>query len=359
MEQLHQVLADVVWTPFAGGLVFRPFVIELSPEDAVCGFVPHHAVMDYYGCQILAREIRGELLGEAEDSVGERRVQYADYLQDLAGWIAGTEANQRLEYWRECMRDAPDTYLPEARHVESGTVSLIDCLLFDIAPRLRANLASAARSCSSSLAAVMMAVNYIALAATLRRDDIVSRVLVSGRDTPSLLGLVGNTVDCFPVRAWVNRRDLFPTFAQQLQATFVRGCRHRVKWEAVKEVMRDVGAGAIAPTFNWVIEVERPVQAVSAAESQSGLGLEPMEVRRPPELASASLHKSHHMGLFDTGQQVHGHIAYMPVRHNKASIDTFVDRFLGYLTAVAENPFVSIGRLTQSDWARVVSVTSG
>ena len=358
-EQLHRMIARIVWTPFTAGLLFRPFVIELSAGDAVCGFVPHHAVMDYYGCQILAREIRGELTGNAEGTVGDgrERLQYADYVRGQVDWLAGSDARHRLEYWRECMRDAPNTCLPNAGHVE-GTVSLLDCLPFELSSTLRIGLVSAARSCRSPMAAVIMAVNHVALAATLQRDDVVSRVVLSGRDSPALLSLVGNTVDCFPLRAPVNRQELFPRFAQQLHATFVRGCRHRVRWEAVKDVMKEVGAGFIAPSFNLIMQAECPAQSARATGTGSDVSLEPMHVRRPLELASASLHKSHHMGLFDTGQLVHGQIAYMPARHSKTSVEIFVERFLRYLTAIAEDPFVSVGRLMDGDWGRATSVAS-
>lgn len=348
--QLQRAVDGLVWTPLTQGALFRPFVLELSPHEVVGGFVLHHRVVDYYGLRTLAAEIRDELVGDEGKTADRdpRRLQYSDYLRAMADWETGAEANRRLEYWRESMRGAPPTCLPDAANVEGAQVGPMDCVDLELPPTIRANLAATARSCRSPLSSVIMAANHIALAAALDQSDVVSTVIVSGRDAPALLDIVGNLTDCFPLRASVSRRALFPAFVQQVHETFVRGYRHRVKWELVRSAMEHVGASVIAPTFNFVMSAEHPSVPAGTDDIESDLTLQPIEVDLPPVRGSASFHMSHHMALWDAGDQVHGRVAYTPMRHGKATVRAFVERFSRCLAVVADDPFVPVGRTMES-----------
>lgn len=348
--QLQHAIASLVWTPLAPGALFRPFLLELSSTEAVCGFVLHHRVVDYYGLQTLAAQIRGQLLGHAP-STTERDgmpLQYSDYLRGMAEWESGAEARRRLEYWRESMRGAPQTCLPDAQDVEGTRVGGMDCVDCQLSPTIRAGLAAAARACRSPLSSVIMAANHIALAATLGRSDVVSTVIVSGRDSPGLVDLVGNLSDCLPLRACVSERVLFPAFVQQLHETFVRGYRSRVKWELIREAMKDAGASVIAPTFNFVMSTQLPATGLTAGGDDCDLSLEAIEVDLPPVRGSGSFHMSHHLGLWDDGHQVYGRVAYTPMRYGKTTVRAFVERLLRCLEAVADDPFVPVGRTMEA-----------
>lgn len=345
-SQLQQAIDSVVWTPFTDGAVFRPFLIELSPTQAVCGFVLHHFVGDYYACQVLARELRSDMLGEGSGIARLQRapLQYADYLRGMSEWVVGTEARHRLSYWRECMRDAPQTCLPAAP-ADPRAVAPLQRIEFEMPPKLRGGLASAARSCQTTLASIVMSANYVALAAELQQRDLVATVLVSGRDTAALLNMVGNTADCIPLRVPVDPGASFPSLVRQVQERLLLGCRHRVKWELVQAAMKDVCASGIAPTFNFVMDVESPV---SPAGREPVLSIEPIDAGSAPELGSAALHVSHDMNLYDTGQVVQAHVKYMPMRHDRSAMATFVARFLRCLTAIAADPFAPVDRLIAS-----------
>jgi hypothetical protein len=342
----QRAIDSAVWTPLADGTVFRPFLIALSPLEAVCGFVLHHFVADYYACQVLAREIRSDMLGECDRMARPTRapLQYADYLRGMSEWVTGAEATHRLSYWRQCMRDAPATCLP-AEGADADSVAPLQRLEFELPMTLRDGLASAARSCQSTLASIVMSANYIALAAELQQQDLVATVLVSGRDTAALLGMVGSTADCIPLRVWVAPETSFQAFVREVQEKLVLGCRKRVKWELVQAAMRDVNASGIAPTFNFIIDADNPV---IAAGREPLLSIEPIDAGDVPELGSAALHASHDMNLYDTGQVVQAHLKYMPLRHSRNAMTAFVARFLRCLTAIAADPFAPVDRLIAS-----------
>lgn len=337
-------LESVIWTPLARGAVFRPFVVERSATDTLCGFVAHHGVVDYYGSQILARQIRNRLLGAPVDS-SRAAPQYRDYIRAMSDWMLGAEAERRLEYWRHSMQDAPETCLAKAAPIDPAATVPLQRIEFELSPALRDGLASAARACQSTLALTIMTVNHIALAAALDQLDVIATVLISGRDTPELLDLVGNTADCFPLRASVDPQALFPAFVRQIQQTFWLGCRQRVKWERVLGVMREVRASVVAPTFNFIIDPECAGQPQAVRGRKSDLSLERIFAGRPPEFGSAGFHPSHDTNLFDTGRMIYVEVKYTPARHESRTIETFADRLLRSLTAIAHDPFVSVAEL--------------
>lgn len=350
--RLRHLIASLVWAPFAqDASVFRPFVIAVSADDAVCGFVLHHRVTDYYGCQILARQIREHMLGDPGETVGHDRVlQYSDYLRGMADWVTGAEADHRLQYWRESLRDSPETCLPADTHaaVVGSLHYPLQYLGFNISPSLRAKLASAARSCRSTLALILMAANLIALADALHQSDIVTNVVVAGRDAPALLEMAGYAGDCFPMRASVTPATPFPNFVRKLQEEYARACRHRVKWERVEQAMREVRASAIMPIFNYITNVEDPDQSAAKADgSEPGISLEPLEVDTPPHVGLGHINLSHSLGMMDTGRLVHAAVRYMPMRYDRTTIVGFVRQFLKCAAAIARDPHVPVGRIME------------
>jgi hypothetical protein len=350
--QLHRAIYSLVWTPFAAdAAVFRPFVIELSAADAVCGFVVHHRVVDYYGSRILAREISDEVLGAASETVREPRAhaQYADFLQGMADWVTGPEAARRLEYWRDCMRDAPQTCLPNAVSVDAAAVGPFTYIDFELSAALRTRLACVARSCRSTLSLITMAAHHIAVAAESGQRDIVANVIVSGRDTPALLDMVGYTADCFPLRAVVSPGATFASFVREMQQKFTLASRHRVKWERVELAMKEARASTVAPVFNFhAAHQESAVAAIKPTGPEPDLGLELLQVDSAPESGSASFNMSHGLTLIDTGHVVRAHVRYLEMRHDRRTAESFIDRFSRCLSAVGLDPFALLEHIMES-----------
>lgn len=351
-DQLQRTIHNLVYTPFApDAAVFRAFVIDLSPTDAVCGFVVHHRVVDYYGSQILAREISDDVLGAVPERAREARPtpQYVDFLQGMADWVTSPEAGQRLEYWRECMRDAPQSCLPNAASVDAAAVGDLYYSEFELSAALRARLAAAARSCRSTLSLITMAAHYVALAAQSGQRDIVTNVIVSGRDVPALLDMVGYAADCFPLRAVISPGATFASFVREMQQKFTLASRKRVKWELVELAMKDVRASTVVPVFNFHAASRESVVASNQADGpEPGLSLEAIRVDSAPERGSAAFNMSHGLTLIDTGHTVRAHVRYLGMRHDRRTVESFIDRFSRCLNALGQDPFARVEPIMES-----------
>lgn len=339
-------IEHVVWAPFEPGQVFRPFLLQISPTEIICGFVLHHFVIDFQGCRILARELYDEMYGitGAVSRTGDPPLQYSDYIHGLADWLAGAPVRYRLDYWREQMSGAPPVCLPDA--VEAGAVSTgpLKTVNFRILPTLRARLLESAKSCESTLALLLLAAKFVALSRCLRQNDLVVTTLVSGRDDIALLKLVGNTTDCVPIRLCVRSEVSFATLLEELHACYVLACRYRVQWGVILETLKAAGASTIAPTFNF-ISIAGFESARIGPTPASNLSLEPLSLEIPQEIGSAAWHASHQMNLFDNGQYIECHVKYMSLKHPRGTIQTFAECFTTCLEQIARAPRSLIGRL--------------
>jgi non-ribosomal peptide synthetase component F len=214
-----------------------------------------------------------------------------------------------------------------------GPLHYID---FDLCAAPRERLAAAARSCRSTINLVAMAAHHIALAVVSGGRDVTAKTIVSGRDTPELLDMVGYTADCLPLRATIDPRVPFAEFVQELQRKFALACRHRVKWELVEEAMQAVGAGASAPVFNFVFD--------GPADPR----FDSFSVKRAAEIGSGAFNMSHGLTLLDTGQAIRANVKYMPLRHESTAVESFVERFSRCLAAASLAPFAPVARLMES-----------
>jgi hypothetical protein len=342
-----RAIEHVVWAPFAGGAVFRPFLMQVSATEIICGFVLHHFVADFQACRILARELYDGLHATRDDDTrpGDQPFQYSDYVRAMTEWGAGAAVQYRLGYWREHMSGALQVCLPDAMDVGSVSIGPLRTANFRIHPALRGRLVETAKSFEATLALVILAAKFVALQSTLRQSDLVVTTLVSGRDDIALLKLVGNTTDCVPIRLSVRPEVSFADFLEELQACYVLACRYRVPWPILLETVKEVGGSTTAPTFNFVSSViSESGQGITPVTSIN-LSLEPISLGIPQEFGSAAWHTSHETNLFDMGQYIEGNIKYMPLRHQSRKIEAFVDCFMTCLERIAQDPSNVLGSL--------------
>lgn len=343
-EQLRAVEA-IVWAPFEDGSVFRPFVLTVSENEVLCGFVLHHFAADFHACQVLARELYVELVSGQKMLPGRaaRPFQCSDYLRGMADFEAGPAVRYRLQFWRHSMRAAPPICLPNGAEIDTNTITALRSAEFGVSVALRSGLVATARSCAATLAQILMAAKFMALSKTLAQSDVVVIALVSGRDDPALLQLVGNTADCVPLRLRLRPQVRFADLLAELQTAYALACRYRLKWEMLWETFEEIGASTLAPTFNFVsgIRVQSAQRDVLTEVNRTSLQLLP--VRKPPERGSASRYLSHEMNLFDTGLLIRGHVKYAPARYHNRTIESFIECFTTCLGRIVTDPMRTVG----------------
>lgn len=343
-----QALAEeMVWAPLWNGRIFRPFLVEISPTEVLCGFVLHHLVSDLHAFQLVAEEVRHQIEFAAEALPEERRLQYSEYVRAMSQWEEGPGGRYRLAYWKIRLDRVPPVRLPAAPGAAAERLTPWHTVEFAIDGQLRARLAQVAERSAATLAQVLLAAKFVALAAMLRQADLVVTVIVSGRDHPLLLSFIGNLADCLPIRLHVDQSQSFRGLLERLRSSYVLDYRYRIKWELIMNALAAVGTEIVAPTFNFVSVGDTPPEQGSNGPRGAGISIERLETQRPPEQGSAKWYTSHEMNMFDTGRSIVGHVKYMPARQCTSVVEDFLQRFLCCLKRIAESPLFHVSQLTE------------
>lgn len=344
----QKLTEEILWAPLRDGQVFRPFLVEISSTEVICGFVLHHLVADFYACHLLARELCGHLFPAIETShePSGRWLEYSDYVHGRTQWEEGLAGRYRLRYWSRYLDAAPAVRLPGVVNIVPQYVARLETIDFTIDQELRTQLIHIARTSATTLAQLLLAAKFVTLAALLKRTDLLVTVIVSGRDDAALLKFIGNTADCLPLRLDVYPSQSFPFFLERLRALYTLACRYRVKWELVLKALATPPTDVVAPTFNFVSAGRAHREQGNDKRVRDRLLIEAVRLVRPPEHGSAHRHRSHEMNLFDTGRHIGGYIKYMPAQQDAATLKKFVRGFVNCLQRIAERPTSPIVDLT-------------
>jgi hypothetical protein len=101
------------------GPLVRPTLLRLSDEEHVIICSMHHIVGDGESFEVIIAEMSQLYSGFTEgqqSELAELSVQYVDYAAWQRQWLTGEVLEERLEYWRRQLADAPERMsLPQRR----------------------------------------------------------------------------------------------------------------------------------------------------------------------------------------------------------------------------------------------------
>jgi nonribosomal peptide synthetase protein BlmVII len=339
--RVREVIERTVWAEFADDPVFRVCLIQTAVTEFIFAFVLHHIVADFRSCEVIASEFLRMLLAPQDMSPPSnlKPIQYADYLFGLNEWLSGPAPLYRISFWKERMRAAPRVRLLPDYDPPLSPRACIELVPFIIPPDLRTRIANTASNCQATLFAAVLAAQFATLWTRLRQNDLVMAVVVSGRDDPILGDLVGNTIDCVPVRTSVLPDMTLAALTTQVHEAHRIACGYHIPRTMLVESLREIDSCFAAPLFNFVVG-----NTPTAAEL-GGIRVQPINHPAPQEMAGADW-KGYELQMYDTGKQIHGIIKYMPNSYRKETLDSFLSSLLGWLEAFADRPRCTLADLT-------------
>jgi hypothetical protein len=335
--QARVLAQQLVWTPFESGQLFRSFIIRVSSRMHLVGFVFHHFVGDFYSCRLLTRDLFANLRGHTQHTAppANGALQFSDYLSAVGAWLEGPALPHRLSYWQRQLQSAPTVRLPGGSELAQATVGPIHSVSFQIDVPLRARLARIAAQSGVTLSIVILAAKFATLLDILRLTDLVVVALVSGRDHPSLLNMVGNTVNCLPLRISVRPEMTFTKLIATVDETYRLACNYQVPWGLLLQTLAQCGVSGVAPSVNLLPGGYFNKRGASTSVEENGLLIEGVAIEKPAALGTAGWYSSHEMHLFDSGQALFGIVKYAALRYQPQVIEGFTTLFRGYLQRIA------------------------
>lgn len=338
-SQVEAAVERAIYAPFEDGRIYRAQIIKVSESEYVVAFVVHHYVVDAVSVDVLSRDLILGLLGDEnpEDQDCNRPFQYADYLHAMSEWVAGPGLEYRLRIWREKMRGVPGVRFPLEDDEQNTRPNKLCAMKIRIEKTLRAKLIRAIAVTGVPLSVAILAVNFAALAITFHRTDFYTLLLYSGRDEPALFDMVGSTINSIPLRVTVPAQMSFADLLIHVQDAFTFAVAHRVPWGILRPVLAEIGAGSVAPFFNYQSYARDSVSVSPFRPRDPEFRIERVTVTGPEQTNIVDW-KSYELQAFDNGTEVQLTLKYIPAIYRTTAIEEFADTFRHCLEALAADP---------------------
>ncbi|MFH5244706.1 non-ribosomal peptide synthase/polyketide synthase [Antrihabitans spumae] len=347
-DRIQQVVAagfDV-----ATEVPIRTRLFRLGTADHVLTVVVQHISADGFSMAPLARDFMvayQHRVGGTAPDWAPLEFQYADYAlwqRDVLGAESDPNslAGRQREYWETTLAGVPDLLeLPTDRPrpaQRSGAGAVVD---FEIAPELHAALMRLARDNGSSMFMVVHAALAIVASRLSGSDDIVIGTPVAGRGIREVDDVVGMFVNTLALRTAVRDDERFADLLRSVRSTDLAAFANSdVPFERVVELLDPVRSAAFTPLFQIMLEfrdiprpdVELPGLSVALVEADAALAH-----------FDLMLSLSETFDADGTAAGVRGGIRYATDLFDASTAQTFAERFVRVLDAIAADSAAVVG----------------
>ncbi|MCR3750863.1 non-ribosomal peptide synthetase [Lentzea californiensis] len=304
----------------------RAYLAAEAPDRHVLLLVLHHIAADGWSVAPLLRDLSTAYTARRNNSAPQWKalpVEYADHVL----WQQEQDFNEQLGHWRTALAGLPDEASPPADHLRPASPSHRGGLA---TAHVHADVAGLARSGQATQAMVVQA----AFAALLSRlgagTDVPVGVPVAGRGDEALDDLVGLFVNTVVLRNDVSGDPTFRELLDRVRETGLAGYANAdVPFDRVVEELNPARTLARHPLFQVMVVLQNNAEAEAEFP---GCETELVEVDRHTAKFDLTL------TLHETGDGLTCHLEYATDLFEDRTATAILDRYVRFLTAVAENP---------------------
>lgn len=277
-EHVRRLATDVY--DLARGPMLRVGVVSSGPQEHHLLVGMHHIVSDNWSWGIFL----GELSDRYLDAVAGRQpesaplpIQYVDFAAWQHSWLAGSEAERHLTYWRDRLSGAPESIdVPTDRPRTAVRSDRSDRIDIKLAESVTEQLRQLARSSGATFYSVLLAGFAALLHRASGQDDMVLGSPIAGRNRPEVEGLIGFFSDLLPIRLTVAGATPFRELVSSVQGRVADAQSHQeMPFAAIVEALRPRRDAARHPIFQCVFNY---VESEGTTVQLGGIPLEPIDV---------------------------------------------------------------------------------
>jgi hypothetical protein len=335
----NQALHNIVWTPFdvASETMFRPFMVKLSANRHIVGFVLNHFAGDAWSVNVLAGELLRRFSGATTGVPPRRALQYADYIREINRWMRGPGMRNRVKWWKQQLRGARSSLLTPDFQVDLDTQGHYKEPHFSMTRRQLTTLRDRASSSGVTLFALLLAANALALSRLCSLDDVVILTVFHGRTDEALFDLVGSVQMHVPIRIRIEPGMTFAALARSALEATTLAYAHFVPYGWIRAEFEEIGASGRFAELNFVgrqTALDSPAEKAAAS-----LRFEPIALKTSPPLpVSTPRHVvSHSLSFTEQGSLI-GKLGYLDCVYSEGTIQRFLAMFFRILDFAASDP---------------------
>ncbi|GGK46492.1 non-ribosomal peptide synthetase [Streptomyces flaveus] len=324
----------------------RVTLLRTGPQEHVLLLLLHHIATDGWSAPVLARDLTEAYAArQAGEAPGwtELPVQYADYTlwqRDVLGSETDPDsiAARQLTYWKQALAELPEELaLPADRPRPPAASHRGDAVPFHVPADLHTGLAALAGESRASLFMVVQAAWATLLSKLGAGEDIPIGTPIAGRTDEALDDLVGFFVNTLVLRADLSGNPGFTELVDRVRETSLAAYAHQdVPFERLVEVLNPARSLARHPLFQTMLMWNNNDDRV--ADRFPGLTAEtlPLGTRVAKYDLTLALKDAYTADGDPAG--LHGHLEFAADLFDRATAESFVERFTRVLRTVVEAP---------------------
>ncbi|MFC4464297.1 amino acid adenylation domain-containing protein [Streptomyces xiangluensis] len=328
----------------------RVTLLRCGPQEHVLLLLLHHIATDGWSAPVLARDLTEAYAArQAGEAPGwaELPVQYADYTlwqRDVLGSESDPDsiAARQLAYWNQALAELPEELaLPADRPRPPVASHRGGAVPFHVPADLHAGLAALAGESRASLFMVVQAAWATLLSRLGAGEDIPIGTPIAGRTDEALDDLVGFFVNTLVLRADLSGNPGFTELVDRVRETSLAAYAHQdVPFERLVEVLNPARSLARHPLFQTMLMWNNNDDRVAAgvADRFPGLTAEtlPLGTRVAKYDLTLALKDAYTADGDPAG--LHGHLEFAADLFDRATAESFVERFTRVLRTVVKAP---------------------
>lgn len=316
----------------------RAVLFRLDEREHALGLTFHHIAMDGWAVDLAVAELAADYAARVGTGTTPPPppLQYADY----AAWVAAGDQDAGVEaavtWWVEQLTGAPPLLaLPTDRPRPPVTTTAGASVPVEIPPELTDRLRRVAARAGGTPFMVLLATWQAFLGRLADTTDVVVGVPEAGRHHPDTEGLLGCFVNTLALRTDLSGDPTGWQLLERVRAGALEGFTHaRAPFERIVEQLAPDRDPSRTPVFQVMLNV---VEDAAAAPELPGLTGEFLV--RPEPASKYDLN----LGLAAGDDRYEGTLSYRTDLFDADTVRRWVDRYLGMLAEVLEDPERPVG----------------
>ncbi|MGI9344351.1 MAG: amino acid adenylation domain-containing protein, partial [Gammaproteobacteria bacterium] len=324
------------------GPLLRVDLLQLDEQEHLLLLVLHHIIADAWSASVLFQDIAcayDALAGGDEPNLPELAIQYADYAGWQRDWLAGSQLDRQIDYWRRQLALAPTLLEWPADRARPRRQTYNGSRILRELPRaLTDGVKALAASESCTLFMTLLAAFNVLMSRYTGSDDVIVGTPIAGRRRTELEPLIGLFVNTVVLRANLEDDPPFAQLLAQVRETALNAFANQdLPFEKLVEVLqpaRDMGHSPVFQTMFILQNAPWEAQPIRGVHVSPGDAIPGNTSKYDLTLSAAEYDGSlwlsfeYNTDLFDV-----------------ATIDGIADGYVALLDAVVANPRAPVTEL--------------
>ena len=321
--------------------LLRIQILRFEPMYHVMLINMHHIVADGWSLGVIVKEMVAlySALSRGEASpLAELPIQYADFAQWQRRWLAGSQLEGQIEYWRGQLAGAPSLLaLPTDRPRPPLQTFRGSTQRFRIDGERLSALKSLSRQCDASLFMVLFAGFATLLWRYSRQDSLVVGTPVANRGRKELEPLIGFFVNTLALRMNFSGDPNVRELIAHVKETAIGAFRNQdVPFERLVEELQPARNLGFSPIFQVMFILQNaPLDDLRLP----GVRLEEIEVEAGTSMFDMTLKLRERGGLLE------GELEFNTDLFDRATIERLIGHYQLILDGMRHDPDCAVSRL--------------